>query len=59
MIVEHRWNDTEKERPKYSEKNLPHCHFANNISHVNWTGLERALCSERQATIPAIAMDRP
>ena len=49
--MEHRWNDTDRERRKYSEKNPSNCHFANNRLQVNWPGLERALQSERQATI--------
>jgi len=27
MSMEHRWNDTERVKPKYQEKNLSQCHF--------------------------------
>ena len=25
--MEHQWNDSDGEKPKYLERNLPHCHF--------------------------------
>jgi hypothetical protein len=34
--MEPRWNDTDREEPKYSEKNLSHCQSVNFISLVDW-----------------------
>jgi len=34
MDMEYWWNDTDKEKPKHSEKNLSHCHF---LSPTNMT----------------------
>jgi hypothetical protein len=27
MNMEYWWNDTDRKKPKYSEKNLSHCHI--------------------------------
>jgi hypothetical protein len=38
MIYEYgkpRWNDTDRENPKNSEKNLYQCHFFHHKSHVD------------------------
>jgi hypothetical protein len=34
MRVEHWWNDIDKEKWKFPEKNLSHCYFAHHRSHV-------------------------
>jgi hypothetical protein len=35
-----RWNDTDREKPKNSEKNLSQYHFVRYKSHVDWHGRE-------------------
>jgi hypothetical protein len=34
-VMEHRWNEIDREKPKYSEKNLSQCHFVHHKSHMN------------------------
>jgi hypothetical protein len=36
MGMEYWWNDNDRAVPKYSEKNLSHCHFAHHNSYTNW-----------------------
>jgi hypothetical protein len=43
--MEHWWNDADKEKLKYWEKDLSQCHFAHHKSHIN-----PALRGERPAT---------
>jgi hypothetical protein len=37
MSVEHWWNDTDREKLKYSEKNLSHYYFE---CHTDWPRIE-------------------
>jgi hypothetical protein len=37
--MEHRWNETDSRKPKYS-KNLSQCHFIHLKSHMDWPGIE-------------------
>jgi hypothetical protein len=34
QVVEHRWNETDRENPKYSGKNLCQCHFVHHKPHM-------------------------
>jgi len=36
MTIEHRRNDFDGAKPKYSEKNRPQCHFFSNKIYMRW-----------------------
>jgi hypothetical protein len=38
--MEDQWNKTDRGKPKYSEKNLPQCHFVHHKSHMDRLGIE-------------------
>jgi hypothetical protein len=38
--MEHRWNEIDSEKPKYSEKNLSQYHFFLHKSHMERPGIE-------------------
>ena len=40
ILIEHRWNEIDRGKPKYSEKSLSQCHFVHHKSHMNWSGIE-------------------
>ena len=40
QVMEHRWNEIDRGKPKYSGKNLSQCHFVHQKSHMNWPGIE-------------------
>jgi hypothetical protein len=40
MLMEHRWNEIDRGKPKYSEKNLSQCHFIHHKSHIGRPGIE-------------------
>jgi hypothetical protein len=35
LVMEDRWNETDRVKPKYSEKNLSQYHFVNHKSHMD------------------------
>jgi hypothetical protein len=38
--MEHRWNESDRGKPKYSGKTLSQSHFVYNKSHMDWPGIE-------------------
>jgi hypothetical protein len=40
MLMEHCWNDTDRGKPKYSEKTLSHCYFVHHKFHTQWPATE-------------------
>jgi hypothetical protein len=40
MSMERWWNDTDRRRPKYSQKYLSQSHIAHHKSHMDWSGIE-------------------
>jgi hypothetical protein len=35
FVMEHRWNEIDRGKPKYSRENLSQCHFAHHKSHMD------------------------
>jgi hypothetical protein len=48
--MEHRWNETDRGKPKYPGKNLSQCHFVHQKSHTDCPGIEPDFRGERSAT---------
>jgi hypothetical protein len=40
QVMEHRWNEIDRGKPKYSGENLSQCHFVHNKSHMDRLGIE-------------------
>jgi hypothetical protein len=40
LVMEHRWNEIDRGKPKNSGKNLSQCHFVHNKSNMDWPGIE-------------------
>jgi hypothetical protein len=56
--MEHRWNDIDRRKPKYSGRNLSQCHFVHYKSHMDTLDRTRA-SSVRGRRLTAWAMARP
>ena len=39
LVIEHWWNEIDRGKPKYSEKNLYQCNFVYHKSHMGWPGI--------------------
>jgi hypothetical protein len=42
-VMEHRWNEIDWGKPKYSERNLSQCHFVYHKSHMDRPGIKFGL----------------
>jgi hypothetical protein len=40
LVMEHWWNEIDRGKPKYSEKNLSQCHSVRHKSHMDCPGIE-------------------
>jgi hypothetical protein len=40
LVMEHQWNETDREKPKNSGKNLSQCHFVHHKSNMERPGIE-------------------
>jgi hypothetical protein len=40
QVMEQRWNEIDRGKPKYAGKNLPQCHFVQHKSHMDRPGIE-------------------
>jgi hypothetical protein len=49
MSKEHWWNDTDKGKLKYSDKNPSQCHAVHHKSHMAWLGIQPGPPRKRQA----------
>jgi hypothetical protein len=40
MSLENVWNSADREKSKYSERNLSQCQFVDHKSHIDWSVIE-------------------
>jgi hypothetical protein len=45
VVMEHRLNEIDRGKQKYSGKNLSQCHFVQHKSHVDLSGIEQEVTS--------------
>jgi hypothetical protein len=50
ILMEHRWNEIDRGKPKYSERSLSQCPFVHHKSHMDRPGIDPGLRGERPAT---------
>jgi hypothetical protein len=43
ILMEHRWNEIDRGKPKYSGKNLSQCHFVHHKCYMDRAGIEPGL----------------
>jgi hypothetical protein len=59
LVIEHRWNEIYRGKPKYPSKNLAQCHFVYHKSHVDWPRDRNRTSTVRGQRLTAWAMARP
>jgi hypothetical protein len=57
--MEHRWNEIDKGKPKYSGKILSQRHFDHRKSHMDWPVFEPGASAVRGRRLTAWPMARP
>jgi hypothetical protein len=40
ISMDNQWNDIDRRKSMYADKNMCHCHFIHNNSHLGWSGIE-------------------
>jgi hypothetical protein len=58
-VIEHRWNEIDRVKPKYSGKNLSQCHFVHHKSHIDWPRDRTHASAVRGRRLTAWAMTWP
>ena len=59
LVMEHRWHEIDRGKPKYSVKILSQCHFVHHKSHMSWPGIEPGPPRWEATRLAAWAMARP